>query len=446
MSTEIANQLAKFAVEMKYGEIPAEVLEFTKGLTLKTTAGMVVGAAMPSSRKITRMIRNRRMPAEVNVIGAGLQTSLWEAIFLDAFFAHGSELEDDSFNGGVCWDITVIPLLFPLAQHLRLSGKELLEALAIGLEVHARTCMFPTESLGMVLVPGAIGPAAAAARAIGLGVKETASAMGLAMSGVGVAIPNFGTDAHYFESALQSLQGIMAAEMAKEGMSGNPDINAYLSNLLGKEKVAAGKIVENLGQQWKLRNIWIKKYPCCFLTHRHIDILLELKKRHLFSYEDVKKIEAHIAPTEEICNRPHVKSLGDLQFSYQHILASALLDQDVNFSHVDTDILANPRYQEARAKVEVILHPDWSKQYMGSPALVTIKTRDGKEFSGERRYPIGSTQEPLPMQKFKELYAKFTRGRLPVDLMEKTAEQILDLQNLNAVQELMDILTFKVRI
>jgi len=443
MNTEIAIQLAKFAVETTYREIPEEVIEFTKGLALKTTAGMVVGSAMPSSRKIANIIRNRRLPKEVNVIGSGFQTSLWEAVFLNAFFAHASELEDDSFNGGVCWDITVIPLLFPLAQSLRLSGKALLEALAIGLEVHARTCMFPTESLGIVLVPGAIGPAAGAARALGLGAEQTASALGLAMSGVGVAIPNFGTDSHYFESALQSLQGIMAAEMAKEGLSSNPDIASYLSTLLGKEKVVPQKIMADFGQKWMLRNIWIKKYPCCFLTHRHIDILLELKKQHNLSYENVKKIEAHISPTEETCNRPEVKSLGDLQFSYQHILASALLDGDVNFTHMDTDILANPRYKEARSKVEVILHSDWSNHYMGSPAIVTIKTQDGREFSGERSYPIGSTKEPLSTETFKELYFKFTKGMLPGDLIEKTAEEILNLEKLVEVQGLMDRLTFR---
>jgi 2-methylcitrate dehydratase PrpD len=75
-------------------------------------------------------------------------------------------------------------------------------------------------------------------------------------------------------------------------------------------------------------------------------------------------------------------------------LASALLDGDVNFSHIDTDILANPRYREARSKVEVILHEDWSKHYMGTPARLTIKTKDGREFSGERRYPVGSTRSP----------------------------------------------------
>jgi 2-methylcitrate dehydratase PrpD len=441
MSTEIANQLARFVVETRYPEIPEEVVEFTKGLALKTTAGMVVGSTMPSSKKIAMRIRNRRLPGEVDVIGGGFQTSLWEAIFLSAFFAHASELEDDSFNGGVCWDITVIPLLFPLAQHLRLSGKALMEALTIGMEVHARTCMFPTEALGIVLVPGAVGPAAAAARALGLGVEETASALGMAMSGVGVAVPNFGTDSHYFESALQSLQGIMAAEMAKEGLSSNPDIGTYLSNLLGKEKVVPEKILEDLGKKWMLRNIWIKKYPCCFLTHRHIDLLLELKKQHNLSVAEVKIIEAHIGPTEEICNRPEVKTLGDLQFSYQHILASAMLDGDVNFDHINNDILGNPRYQEARSKVEVIVHSDWSNQYMGSPAILTVKTKGGREFSGERRYPIGSPKEPLGMQEFKGLYSKFTKGILSQEKMERTAEAILNLEKLNEVQELMDTLT-----
>lgn len=397
---------------------------------------------MPSSRKMTKIIKDRKLPEEVGVIGCSFKTSLWEAIFSNAFLAHASELEDDSFNGGVSWDITVVPLLFPLAQHLRLSGKALTEALAVGIEVHARTCIFPTEHLGIVLVPGAVGPAAAAARALGLGVEETASALGLAMSGVAVAIPNFGTDSHYFESALQSFQGIMAAEMAKEGMSSNPDIATYLSNLLGKEKVVSDKIVEDLGEKWFLRNIWIKKYPCCFLTHRHIDILLELRKQKDISYEEVEKIEVHISPSDEICNRPEVNTLGDLQFSYQHILGSAMLDGDVNFSHIESDILVNPRYKEARSKVEVIVHPDWSTLYMAEPALVTVKTKDGREFSGERRYPIGSPKEPLAMEQFGELYSKFTRGILSEEQIEKTAEALLNLEKLNDVEELMDILTF----
>jgi 2-methylcitrate dehydratase PrpD len=444
MIQEVTQKLAKFTLETKYPEIPENVLDFTKGLLLKTTAGMLAGSVHPSSRKMAALVKHRKLAGDVGVLGAGFKTALWEAILLNAFFAHSSELEDDSFYmGGVSWDITVIPLLLPLAQELRMSGKTLIEALAVGLEVHSRTCMFSSDHIGQVVVPGAVGPAAAAARALGLGIKETASAMGIAMSGVGISIPNFGTDAHYLESALQALHGCISAEMAKEKMVGNPDLTGYLSDLIGKENVNPVKIVDGLGETWLFTNIWVKKYPCCFLNHRQIDIVLDLRKKHGLSFENIESIELHTSPADEPCNRPDPRSLGDLQFSFQHIIGSAMLDGDVNFSHVDTDILSAERYREARDKVNVVVHEDRSGVIMEAPAEVIIKTKDGEEFSGKRAYPIGSPEEPLSMEMFRALYSKFCAGVLTSEQIDQTADTILTLENQNDVLGLMDILTFR---
>jgi 2-methylcitrate dehydratase PrpD len=443
MGKEISTRLAEFITETQYPGIPEEVVIFTKQLAMKTIAGMVVGSSLLPSRKIANIVKNRNLNGDIGVIGCGFQTSLWEAIFLNAFFAHASELEDDAFGGSVSWDITVVPLLFSLAQYLRLSGKALLEALAIGLEVHVRTCMFRSEHLGLMLIPGAVGPAAGAARALGLGTEETASAIGLSMSNAPLSVINFGTDAHYFESALQSLQGIMAAEMAKEGMSSNPNLSTYLSNYLGKNEVIPERIVEGLGKKWMLHNIWVKKYPCCFLNHRQIDIVLGIRKQHHISYGEVEKIIVHASPGDEPCNRPDLKTVGDLQFSFYHILGAAMLDGDVNFTHINTDILADPKYKEARSKVEVIVHPELSSGVMAAPARVIIKTKDGREFSEERIYPIGSSQEPLTMDQFKKLYIKFTQGVLSEKQIEKTLNSISQLEQLNDIGELMDILTWR---
>ncbi len=444
MDTKITTQLAKFVTETRYPEIPREIVNFTKGLVLKTVAGMLAGSTMPSARKMSKIIKLRNSPEEVGAIGCGFKTSLWDSVFLNAFLAHASELEDDSFYPGISWDITVIPLLLPLAEKLRISGKNLIEALALGLEVHTRTCSFQTDHLGIVVFPGAVGPAAAGAKALELNVGETESALGLAMSGAAIALVNLGTDAHFFESALQSLQGIMAAEMAKEGLSSNPNLEAYLTNILGKEKVAnSEKIVTDLGKDWLFKNIGIKKYPCCFFTHRQIDVVLELRKEHHLSLNEVEKIEVHASPADEWCNRPEPKSWGDLQFSFQHLLGAAILDGDVNFNHVDPDILLDPRYKEARSKVEVIIHPDRSRVLVQDPAEVTIKMKDGRKFSGRRTHTIGSRQEPLSMNQFRELYSKFTKGILSDDQIDKTAEAILNLEKLNDVLELMNILTFR---
>jgi 2-methylcitrate dehydratase PrpD len=444
MEHEITKELARFTVETRYPDIPDNVLDFAKGLTLKTTAGMLAGSTNPASRKISNLIKDRNLPEDVGVIGCGFMTSLWEGVLSNAYFAHASELEDDSFyEGGISWDITVIPLLLPLAQKLRLSGKAFMEALAVGLEVHFRTCLFSPEHLGQVIVPGAIGPAAAAARALGLDVEETAAAFGFAVSAPPILIPSFGTDAHYLESSLQALQACIGAEMAKEKMQSNPDITGYLSKLLGEGRINPSKIVAGLGQEWLFTNIWIKKYPCCFINHRQIDLIRELRGQHNLSFEDVEKIEVHSSPADEPCNRPEPKTLGDLQFSFQHILGAAMLDGDVNFSHIDPDILQDAKYREARSKVEVVLHPDRSSAIMEAPAQLTIRTKDGREICGERMYPIGSPQEPLSMEQFRELYVKFSSGFLSKDQIDRTAEILLNLEKATDVLELMDILTFR---
>jgi len=450
---EIVTQLMEFATETKYTDIPKEVVEFAKGLTLKTVAGMVVGSASPSGRKMARLIRDRKLPEDVGVIGCGFKTSLWEATFLYAFFAHAAELEDNRItafgvpSGGSSWDITVIPVVFSLAEKLRLSGKALVEALVVGLEVHARTCLFSAGHLGLDFILGAVGPAVAAARALGLGVKETTSALGLAMSNVPLLHLNFGTDAHFFESSLHSLQGIIAAEMAKEGMTGNPAMIKYLCDLLGKEKVTPDKIVKDLGRKWLFCETWIKKYPVCFLTHRHIDTLIELREKHNLSYEEVETIEAEVGPAEEICDRPEPKTDMDLPFSFQNILGAAMLDGDVNLNHIAEEAVDAPRLKEARSKVKLIHHADWPHTLNAAmtevPARLIIKMKDGSEFSGERWHIIGSQEEPLTMGQLQELYSKFTRGILPEEQIRRTGEAILNLEKLSDMEEFMDMLVFR---
>ncbi len=443
MEKDFATQLAEFGLQTKYGDIPKDVLDFSKQLTLKTISGMLAGSAKPSGRKLARIIKEQKLPKQVGIMGSGFKTSLWESVFLHAYFAHASELEDDRFNGGmgITWDITVIPLLFPLAEKLNLSGKAFLEALVAGLEVTVRTGMFSARHLGLGQVPGAVGPAVAAARVLGLNTKETTGAMGLAMSGVPISVVNYGTDSHYFESALMSLQAIMAAQMAKRGLGGNPDLATFLTNYLGKERVAPEKMIEDLGERWDLSEIWIKKYPACFLQHRQIDSVIEMRKEHNLSYDDVKAIEVHTSLAEKLCDRPEPKDERNLQFSFQHVLSSALLDGDVNLKHISEKAVNDPRFKEARQKVTMVYHPEFSIVFLVAPSKVVIKMKDGREFSRERLFPIGDPKhDPLTPEQVQGLYAKFSKGILKEKDIAKVADMIWHLEDLKSLKGLISIL------
>ena len=161
MGTDIAKRLAEFTIKTRFSDIPPETIAFTKGLALKTVAGMLVGSSMPVGKKVIQSTAERGHVSEVGVIGSGLKTSLWNAVLNNGIFAHAAELEDDSFLRGTAWDITSFPIYFPLSEKLALSGKALMEICVVGLEVHSRTTLFyPQGYLGLTVIPrgnGAVG-------------------------------------------------------------------------------------------------------------------------------------------------------------------------------------------------------------------------------------------------------------------------------------------------
>jgi 2-methylcitrate dehydratase PrpD len=447
MGTDIAKRLAEFTVKTRFSDIPPETIAFTKGLALKTVAGMLVGSAMPVGKKVIQSTAGRGHVSEVGVIGSGLKTSLWNAVLNNGIFAHAAELEDDSFLRGTAWDITSFPIYFPLSEKLELSGEALMEICVVGLEVHSRTTLFyPQGYLGLTVIPGAMGPSAGVAKALNLSETQTMAAMGLALSGVPVAYVSFGTDAHYLETALHCLQALIAAELAQQGLAGNPDITSYMINLIGKERVDPEKIAHNLGKEWRLHDIWVKKYPCCFYMHRHIDGLLEIVSEEDISPEQVESVKVHISHLEKICDRPEPKTIGDLQFSFQNSIASILLDRDVNFSHIDEEKILAPRFREIRSKVEIVVHPDWRPKYaMETPARVELILKDGRKFFREREFAIGSPQEPISLEQFRSLFTKFVEGILTEPSISWTADAIMDLENLEVrdLKELNRVLVYE---
>ena len=403
---------------------------------------------MPAGKKIAAFVKTNADGSEIGVIGCDFRASLWKAVFADAFFAHQSELEDDRLNTGTSWDITTFPILFPLAEKLQLSGAEMLEASVVGLEVMARTCQFfPGGYMGLSVIPSTVGPAALASRVLKLNNSQTASCFGLAISGVPLSYVNFGTDAHYFETSLQALNGLMAAQTASLGLNSNPDIVLYLSNLLGKDRVNVDDLVGDLGKVWQFQEIWVKKYPCCFHTHRYIDGLLEIVGKEDIKYDQIQSIRAHVAAGDlEICDRPDPKTIGDLQFSYYHALASAAMDRDVNYKHFSEDRIADPQFKEGRAKVKVVIHPEWvARLPLDTPSRLEIKLNDGKEFSSNRAYPTGTSKEPLTMEQVKALFHKFVGNVLPEAQKQYIADALSNLEKLDKkeVKKLLGVLTKK---
>jgi len=449
---KVEDRLAEFVVETRFHDIPGHVVEYVKNITLKTIAGMVYGSTVLDSKRLIRSI-GVSLPQEAGVIGHCLRSPLDKAALANGFFAHAAELEDDCFPNATS-DITVVPVVFPLADALKLSGREIIEATTVACEVmnRAEHSINPAgrveriEQLGIVSLPfyGVLGATAAACKALGLDVRQTKSALGIAIGTSSGYIMNFGTTAHYYESAIACQNGIVAAKLAKEGCTGNPDIRRWVAGLLGEEKLQVEKMCEKLGEEpWYTCNFWIKKYPACFLTHRHLDALVELMREHRFAYEDVDHIQADLGPIDATVDRPEPQDLEDARFSIQHLIASLLVDGDVGPETITWGRINDPTIGELRPRIRAVVHPEWPKEFMSGVAKVTIRLKDGRTLVKERDQAIGSPKYPLTREQYVELYNKYARALLTEDQLEESVNMIASLEKLSDIAGLADIIVFR---
>jgi 2-methylcitrate dehydratase PrpD len=184
----LQDELAAFITETSLSDIPEETVDFAKHLTLKTTAGMVAGYGQPAGRKAARYVtENRTGNEEAGVIMGGYKTDVTDSVLANAVFAHASELEDDRIypKEDVSWDITAIPTIFSIADKYMLSGREIVEAVAVGLEVHTRLGLVPNRDNSPATGQQGASAAAAATAAAGLDfdLDTTKNALGIAIGG-----------------------------------------------------------------------------------------------------------------------------------------------------------------------------------------------------------------------------------------------------------------------
>ncbi|GAB6171588.1 MmgE/PrpD family protein [Paradesulfitobacterium aromaticivorans] len=444
MSNSMADIFAKFIKDTTFESIPPETVRFTKEFSLKTLAGMVAGSATDAGKPIVNYLKDTESSQDAGVIGSKFKSSLEGSILANGHFAHAAELEDDQFPSATS-DITIVPVIFPLAEKLEISGREVIEATAVASEVMNRVGMFSLAYKGITDLPffGIIGAVVAAAKALKLDENQIKNAMGIAIGRASGYIENFGTDAHYFESSMACRDGYFAAIMAQKGLTGTWNLEKWLKQLHDRQDLPIEEILKDLGKpRWHTHNFWIKKYPCCFLTHRQIDIMFSIKEKHELTPDNVELIEIDAGPVDATCDRPSPKHIEDSRFSFQHIMAGILIDGDLSYNTFTKEKINHPVFQKMREKIRVIHRDFWAPEFNSGIARVAVRLTSGEVIEETAEQPLGGSKNPLSQDQFLGLYKKYTKGFLSDRQIYETAKMILELEDQPNVSRLMQILTF----
>src|SRR5690348_3908775 len=178
---EPTRALAKFASTLAYDAIPERVRTHCKNVLLDTIACAVAGHQGEETGQIAALASGLAQSDESSVIGGG-RLSLAGATLLNGYLVTAVTMCD--IHRATLTHVTpeVVPPALAIAKRDNTSGRDLLVALAAGLEVTTRVGLgldYPEFRKRGWHGPGVIGPfgaAAAIGKLIGLDVERMAKA------------------------------------------------------------------------------------------------------------------------------------------------------------------------------------------------------------------------------------------------------------------------------
>ena len=431
----LVQQLAAFVAAASYDELPADVAASAPERVLDIV-GLCLGALdLDTSQAALDWVADAGGRTEATVIGARTRAPAAQAAFANGVLAHSLDYDDTHLPSVLHPSASVVPAALAAAQATGASGRDLLTAVATGVEVCVRLGMagfdraagqslFFERGQHATSICGAIGSAAAAGRLLGLAEDGIADAMGLAvsMSGGVIEANRTGGTVKRLHCGWAAHAGVTAAQLARRGFTGPPTVlegrfGFYEAYLSGRYEPA--EITLSLGDRWALAGIHYKPYPANHFTHAVVDAALALRAGGLRA-RDVAAVEIGVAtPTVRTIGEPleakrRPPSGYSAKFSGHYVFAAALLGgAGLGVGSADfTDLMVvDPARLRLMDLVTVVSSAECDALYPHVlPAVVRVTCTDGSVREVKVLTNRGGPARPLTAA---ELDAKFIENAVP---------------------------------
>jgi 2-methylcitrate dehydratase PrpD len=451
----LAAKIARFIVDGASAAIPDAAVSAAKIAVADCVGCMLAGVATEVGRIAIGLAPELRNGPMASVIGTKVLTSPTEAAMANGTTGHALDFDDLNWSLYGHPSVVVLPAILSAAQLVHASGRQIIDAFVIGVEVAGR--------IGRIVNPqhyqqgwhstatiGVFGAAAASARLLGLSIEETARALSISASLSCGVRANFGSMAKPLHAGNASRAGLWAAQLARAGMTANMAAldgpNGWLSVMTSSQVPDIASVISGLGQSWEIvsPSIVLKRYPSCGGTQCAIDALLELKRRHGFTADELVRISCQLHPMAfEMLQLDLPKTGLDGKFSAAFCLALTAREGFPRLNHFTDRWVNDPEMISLMRLVETSQQPAWAAfpSDQGLPARVEIALANGTVDEAMIDVPAGDPRQPMSDS---ERFAKFcdcAEGVLPEASSRLAYDLLMRLEGLPSLADLFTALT-----
>jgi 2-methylcitrate dehydratase PrpD len=446
MTTKPTQELADWIVGLRYEDLPDHVCERVAEIFLDTIASALAGQQGDETPQIRAVARALGGDGSTSVIGEG-PLSAAGATLLNAYLITAVTV-CDVYRRSLCHiSPEVVPPALAIAEQLDRSGRDLLVALAAGMEVTTRLGLglhYPSFRARGWHSPGVIGPfggAAAAGKLLGLDATQQRSALGLAGAQAAGTFAAWGTPTVKFHQAHGAVAGLTAALLAHQGFEGAREVLAEPDGGVLHTYSDGGQpeaMLADLGSRWELEQISLRPWPAASSIQSEVTALLALAEAYDLQPESIAQVRVGLSPT---VYQMHGTQPWDARFhamlSAPYTAAVVLHDRRCWLEQYDADRLRDPAL-DAFTRERVVVGPDASVE--GTGALVEITLNDGTHYLDRRPVPRGDAADPLTRAEIEAKLRDASAGVLPSDTVERLISLLRRLDQVEHVRELLTLL------
>ena len=458
----VTTDIVRFIDEARFDALPDQVIFRTKTLIVDAIGTMLAGSVEDGSRILQNYLRRSESRTDATVVGAAFKGCGTAAALANAAAGHALDFDSIQLSvwPGTAHGIRIHPTTPALAAALAvgeprdISGRELILACAIGIEVGCRvTEAIPPDAYHVAYqstaTMGGVDAAAAAGKTLGLNRDQLMRAMGLAATMAGGLRENFGTMTKPFHSGRAAEAGVLAAELAQDGFTSAPHIleahRGFFLAMGGKHDPA--QISGKMGTPYFIMDpgLHIKRYPCAILVHPAIAAMIETANAHGLTAQNVARIEVGVSDVvTSTLNHPEPKTGLEGKFSVAFPLAHALIERRLGLNDFTDEKVNDPKVQGLMKKFVVRNDP---KLLEGDGNEVTaklmIELTDGQRIERLASLERGKAQKWISTSELEEKFRQCAARVLPDDRAKRAFDFALELDSAKNIHGLMELVGAK---
>ena len=447
MASNVTEVLAQFAATLTYDTIPDRVREYCKNLLLDTLACALAGHLGEETHQVAALAAGLAESRESSIIG-GDRLSLAGATLLNGYLVTAVTMCD--VHRPTLTHVTpeVVPPALAVAERDSRPGRDLLVALAVGLEVTTRV------GLGLDYQafrgrgfhgPGVIGPfgaAAAVGRLLGFDADTMAAAFGLAGSQAAGTFAAWGTPTVKFHQCRGALSGLMAALLAQQRFVATRQFLTAADGGLYNSYSNGGRpdaVTDGLGQRWELEQIALRLWPSATTIQGLITAAFDLVQKHGLGAEQVKTLRVSLGKTAFDMHGGFANYKGKFEalLSTHYAAAAILHDRELTLAQFEPARYTDPKLVRfAAEKVEV----KCDLGLAGVQAVVEAVTTSGSTLAVRCDTPKGAPENPLTRAEIEAKFRTYAKARLSSARVEEVIRIVSRLEELGSVRDLMEAL------